>query len=236
MSLYNLAIFLLFLVTLLWFIHGLILTLLPFKSNGRKLPPGPRGLPFIGSLYLLGKLPHRSLNDLAKKYGPIMSMKLGNVTTIVVSSPEFAEKVLKTHDLVFASRPHTEASKYLSYEHKALAFGKYGPHWRNVRKLCTLELFSAKKIDSLSKMRREEVVVMVNTIKEAAMARQVVDISDLVGDVIGKMIYRMLFGRTDVDRFDLKGVTHEIMDQAGAFNIADFVPVLRPFDIQVQRF
>ncbi|WOH03416.1 hypothetical protein DCAR_0622813 [Daucus carota subsp. sativus] len=232
MSPYNLAIFLLFLAPFLWLIHALITPLLPFKSSRRKLPPGPRGLPIIGSLNLLGKLPHRSLNDLAKKYGPIMSMKLGNVTTIVVSSPQIAEKILKTHDLVFASRPQNEAGKHVSYGNKGIAFGEYGHYWRNIRKLCTLELFSAKKIDSLAEMRREELVVMVSTIKKAALARQVVDVSDLVGDGIEKMTYRMLFGKKDDDRFDLKGTMQEIMDQAGAFNIADYVPMLGPLDIQ----
>ncbi|KAF9594788.1 hypothetical protein IFM89_034771 [Coptis chinensis] len=37
---------------------------------------------------------------MAKKYGPIMSIRLGLIPTIVVSSPEFAELFLKTHDLV----------------------------------------------------------------------------------------------------------------------------------------
>lgn len=232
MSPYNLAIFSLILAPLVWFLKGLIMPLKPH----RKLPPGPRGLPIIGSLNLLGKLPHRSLNDLAKKYGPLMSMKLGNVTTIVVSSPRIAEKILKTHDLVFASRPQNEAGKHVSYGNKGIAFGEYGHYWRNIRKLCTLELFSAKKIDALSKMRREELVMMVSTIKEAAKARQVVDVSDLVGDGIEKMTYRMLFGKTSDDRFDLKGTMLDIMDQAGAFNIADYVPMLGPLDIQVLRF
>ncbi|KAK1372082.1 putative flavonoid 3',5'-hydroxylase [Heracleum sosnowskyi] len=230
MSPYSLVFFLLFL-PLLPFLKGLIISLLPYKSS-RRLPPGPRGLPIIGSLNLLGKLPHRSLNDLAKKYGPIMSMKLGNVTTIVVSSPQIAEKILKTHDLVFASRPQNEAGKHVSYGNRGIAFGEYGHYWRNIRKLCTLELFSAKKIDSFSKMRREELVMMVNTIKEAAKAGKIVDVSDLVGDGIEKMTYRMLFGKTSDVRFDLKGTMLDIMDQAGAFNIADYVPMLGPLDIQ----
>ena len=71
------------------------------QDDDKAHPPGPKPLPIIGNLHMLGKLPHRSLQALAKKYGPIMSIKLGQVPTIVVSSPETAELFLKTHDTVF---------------------------------------------------------------------------------------------------------------------------------------
>ena len=71
----------------------------------RGLPPGPKGLPVIGSLHLLGKNPHQDLAKLAIKHGPIMYMRFGYVPAIIVSSPEAAEKFLKTNDQVFGSRP-----------------------------------------------------------------------------------------------------------------------------------
>ncbi|KAJ1398619.1 Cytochrome P450 [Sesbania bispinosa] len=93
------------------------------SKNAKRLPPGPKGLPILGSLYKLGANPHRDLHKLSQKFGPIMYLRLGFVPTIVVSSPQAAELFLKTHDLVFASRPPHEAAKYISWEQRNLSFG-----------------------------------------------------------------------------------------------------------------
>ncbi|KAG8094783.1 hypothetical protein GUJ93_ZPchr0012g18862 [Zizania palustris] len=66
----------------------------------RQLPPGLRPLPLIGSLHLRGVQPHRSLASLAKTYGSLMSIRLGTVTTVVVSSPEVAREFLQKHDII----------------------------------------------------------------------------------------------------------------------------------------
>ena len=127
-----------------------------FKSNtfGNKLPPGPKGFPIIGSLHLLSKLIHRDLHHLSQRYGPIMYMQLGRVDAIVVSSPRAAELFLKTHELDFPSRPLTKTSDQISYGRKGIIFAQYDSHWRNMRKMCTLELFSFLKINSFSSMRK----------------------------------------------------------------------------------
>ncbi|KAK2991405.1 hypothetical protein RJ640_010869, partial [Escallonia rubra] len=227
MSPSTLAGLLVLLVSLWQFIN-----LLRSKKNGRKLPPGPQGLPIIGNLHMLGNLPHRSFQKLAKKYGPIMSIRLGSVPTIVLSSPQAAELFLRTHDRIFASRPKVQSSEYLSYGAKGMAFTEYGPYWRNVRKFCTLELLTTMKIDSFAGMRREELGLLVKWLKDAAVAREVVDVSEKVAGLIEDMTYKMLFGRSKDERFDLKGTIQEAMFMTGAFNIADFVPFLRPLDLQ----
>ncbi|KAF2298771.1 hypothetical protein GH714_027142 [Hevea brasiliensis] len=69
-----------------------------------------------------------------------------------------------------------QASLYMSYGNKGVVFSEYGPYWRSVRKLCTLQLLSASKIEYFAPMRREEVGLLVDSLKKAAAARDVVDI------------------------------------------------------------
>jgi len=203
------------------------------KNINHKEPPGPPTLPIIGNLHMLGKLPHRTLESLSKKYGPIMSLQLGQVPTIIISSSKVAESFLKTHDINFASRPKIQATELITYGSKGLAFSKYGPYWRSVRKLCTLKLLSASKVKMFGPIRREELGVLVNTLKKAALEGKVVNVSEIVENLIEDIVYKMILGRSKYDQFDLKRVVQEVMALVGAFNLADYVPWPGVFDLQV---
>ncbi|KAF5195939.1 Cytochrome p450 [Thalictrum thalictroides] len=202
-----------------------------YKNNGLQLPPGPFGLPLLGHLHLLGELPHHNLQRLAKKYGPIMTIRLGVIPTMVISSPEWAELFLKTHDIIFASRPKLQVSDLISYGQKNLIFAQYGSYWRNIRKLCTLELLSNSKIELFKSMRSEELFNFVQQIKNASKSRSVIDISAKVESLLEDMTFRMIFGCKD-DRIDFKTCIKEVVILTGAFNVSDYLPILKPFDLQ----
>ncbi|XP_022741425.1 cytochrome P450 CYP736A12-like [Durio zibethinus] len=201
-------------------------------KNDRKLPPGPCALPIIGNLHMLGKLPHQNLHHLAKRYGPIMSLRLGYVPTIVVSSPQAAEQFLKTHDLVFASRPKVQSSQYMSYGAKGMAFTQYGSYWRTVRKWCTLHLLSASKVEYFAPVRKAELRSLVESIKKAAAAGETVDLSRKVGKLIEEIMSKVILGRSLDDGFDLKLLIEEAVHLTGVFNLSDYLPYLAPLDLQ----
>ncbi|KAK7380026.1 hypothetical protein VNO78_32369 [Psophocarpus tetragonolobus] len=202
------------------------------KEDDGKIAPGAKALPIIGNLHMLGNLPHRSLESLARKYGPIMSFKLGQVPSIVVSSPESAELFLKTHDICFASRPKIEASDALSHGSKGLAFSEYSGYWRNMRKLCSLQLLSTSKVETFAPLRKEELGVLVKSLKSASKSCEVVDLSGLLGEAMENIVYKMILGRSKDDRFDLKGLSQEVLNLVGTFNLADYIPWLAAFDLQ----
>ncbi|KAI3968375.1 hypothetical protein MKW92_029291 [Papaver armeniacum] len=97
--------------------------LITFISDNKKpkFPPGPPKRPIIGNLHQLAKPPHQALSKLSKIYGPVMLLQFGCVPTVVISSAEAAEQVLKTHDLEFCTRPPLAGAKRLSYNYLDIA-------------------------------------------------------------------------------------------------------------------
>ncbi|OIT21739.1 7-ethoxycoumarin o-deethylase, partial [Nicotiana attenuata] len=82
----------------------------------KKLPPGPIQLPLIGNLHnILGDQPHQSLAKLAEKYGPIISLRSGQITTVVISSSALAKEVIQKQDLAFSSRTIPDAIHALNH-------------------------------------------------------------------------------------------------------------------------
>ncbi|KAF8369932.1 hypothetical protein HHK36_032038 [Tetracentron sinense] len=148
MDFYSLSSWLPFLLLLLP-----ILSVLLLKQKNREVerpthPPSPPKLPIIGHLHQVGTLPHRSLWRLSEKYGPVMLLHLGRVPTVVFSSAETTREVLKTHDLDCCNRAPVVGPKRLSYNFLDAAFGPYGEHSKEMRKIFVLELLSAKRVQS----------------------------------------------------------------------------------------
>ncbi|XP_031094003.1 cytochrome P450 CYP736A12-like [Ipomoea triloba] len=213
-----------------------ILKVLFTKNKGKRLPPGPRGLPILGHFHLVGKNPHKDLQKLAKTYGPIMHLRFGFVDNIVASTPAAAKMFLKTHDLNFATRPLSEAAKYISNGQKGLSFGQYGPYWRNVRKLCTLEFLSNLKINSFQPMRREELCLLVESFKQAAQNGEAVNLSAKVSSLSVNMSCRMVFGKKyedkDIGEKGFKAVIQEAVHLTALPNLGDYFPFIGKLDVQ----
>ncbi|XVF21143.1 hypothetical protein REPUB_Repub12eG0065100 [Reevesia pubescens] len=159
----------------------------------QRLPPGPWKLPLIGNLHqMVGLLPHRRLRNLAKKYGPLMHLQLGEVSAIVVSSLEAGQKLMKKHDLVFAQRPQLLATNIFSYDCKSIAFCPYGSFWRQLRKIYILELLSDKRVQAFGSIREEEVRNMIESI--ALSAGQPVNLSQKLSSLSNQVTALAAFG------------------------------------------
>ena len=140
----------------------------PKNKSNIQIPPGPWKLPLLGNLHQLiaasrsSPSPiHHILLHLSLKYGPLMHLQIGQLSTIVVSSPDMAEQIMKTHDLAFVHRSHVSSSEVFTYGYTNVAFAPYGDYWRQMKKICTLELLSVKRVQSFSSVRQHEVLYIV---------------------------------------------------------------------------
>lgn len=105
-----------------FFLLAFILIILLTRPQKKKVPPGPSKLPIIGNLPQLGDLPHRSLCDFSFKYGSLMFIKIGFLSTFVVSFAETAKEIFKTYDLHTCSRSKFISTRRFSYNFLNIAF------------------------------------------------------------------------------------------------------------------
>ncbi|MBA0741647.1 hypothetical protein Gogos_014782, partial [Gossypium gossypioides] len=219
---------------------ALILLSLRFRPR-RKLnfPPGPKPWPVIGNLDLIGSLPHRSIHALSQKYGPLMQLKFGSFPVVVASSVEMAKAFLKTHDVIFAGRPKIAAGEYTTYNYSDITWSPYGPYWRQARKMCMTELFSAKRLESYEYIRREEMKLLLKGLYESSGVPIV--LKDHLSDLSLNVISRMVFGKKYTEGTgeneivtpkEFKEMLDELFLLNGVLDIGDSIPWLRFLDLQ----
>nr|ATG29929.1 CYP75B115 [Taxus chinensis] len=209
------------------------------KSRRRnRLPPGPAPWPVIGSLPLLGTMPHSSLYHLSKQYGPLMYLKLGTTDTVVASSPKVAEAFLKTNDGNFSNRPGNAGAKYMAYDSNDLVWAPYGKRWRMLRKVCNIHLFAGKALDDMQPLRQAEVGLLVRSLLEHWRRGEAVNLGETLNvctaNVLGQVMFskRVFESRGDSKASEFREMVIELMVLAGVFNIGDFVPSLAWLDLQ----
>ncbi|XP_057441028.1 cytochrome P450 71D10-like [Lotus japonicus] len=212
-------------VAILIFLVILIKLLKRSNSNNSStnLPPGPWTLPLIGNIHqIAGSIPHHCFRNLANKYGDLMHLKLGEVSHIIVTSPEIAKQVMKTHDLNFCDRPNFVMSTTLSYNATDIVFSPYGEYWKELRRICTIELLSLKRVQSFKFIREEEVSALVKTIYDTEGS--VVNLTEKIFSLTYGITARVAFGKKIKHQQDqFKWNMEEVM-KLGGLCVADFYP------------
>ncbi|CAD5332638.1 unnamed protein product [Arabidopsis thaliana] len=199
------------------------------RTRQKNLPPGPPKLPIIGNLHQMGSKPHRSMFKLSEKYGPLISLKFGSVSTVVASTPETVKEVLKTFDAECCSRPYMTYPARLTYNLKDIGFCPYTKYWREVRKMTVVELYAAKRVQSFQHTRKEEVASLVDFITQAASLEKPVNLNTKLMKLSGSVICRVVFG-INLKGSKLENLYEEViqgtMEVVGSFAAADYFPVI----------
>ncbi|XWS73642.1 hypothetical protein CRYUN_Cryun02cG0146000 [Craigia yunnanensis] len=221
---------------ILFFITRYFIRSLLKKSN-QTLPPGPKGWPVVGALPLLGSMPHVTLAKLAKKYGPVMYLKMGTCNMVVASTPDAARAFLKTLDLNFSNRPPNAGATHLAYNSQDMVFADYGLRWKLLRKLSNLHMLGGKALEDWSQVRAVELGHMLRAMCESSQKGEPVIVPEMLtyamANMIGQVILsRRVFVTKGSESNEFKDMVVELMTSAGIFNIGDFIPSIAWMDLQ----
>ncbi|RVW41128.1 cytochrome P450 76T24 isoform X2 [Vitis vinifera] len=221
-------------------IHLLKLSPIGRKPGTASLPPGPRPLPIIGNILKLGDKPHRSLANLSKTYGPVMSLKLGSIATIVISSSETAKEVLHRNDQAFSSRTVPDAVRAHNHHESSVVWVPASVHWRKIRKICTREIFSVQQLDASQGLRRKIVQELLDHVEECCSRGCAVDINGAVFTASLNLLSNTIFsinlahhGSNFSQEF--KNIARGVMEGVGRPNFVDYFPAFRLIDPQASK-
>nr|XP_011469756.1 PREDICTED: cytochrome P450 71A4-like [Fragaria vesca subsp. vesca] len=226
-------------LTLMHVLLLLIFLILLYKSfitspTTKNSPPSPPKLPIIGNLHQLGSYPYRSLEALAKRFGPdLMLLHFGSVPVLVVSSPETAGEVLHTNGLVFSSRPKLIVFKKLLYDHRDVSSAPYGDYWRQMKSIFVLHLLSNKRVQSYRGVREEETKLMLRKIEQSISSSPdhsaAINLTEMFSSLTNDVSCRVAFGRkycVGEDGEMFQELLKEFLELLGRVNIADYIPWL----------
>ncbi|GMH09461.1 hypothetical protein Nepgr_011302 [Nepenthes gracilis] len=230
-----------YLLTTWIFIHYLRFFLMHSPFNPKRLPPGPLPFPIVGNIFKLGSKPHKSLAELAKAYGPVLALKLGYVSTIVISSIPMAKEVLQKHDASFSNRTVVDASTVLDHHQSSVVFLSPSTKWRNMWRVCNSYVFAISQLDASRELRRRKVQQLISHIDHCCKVGTTMNIGQETFDTTLNILSNIFFSvdlanpRSDSGR-EFKEIVWDMMVVNGTPNIADFFPLLKIIDPQRIRY
>jgi cytochrome P450 len=161
-----------------------------------------------------------------------MFLKFGELPVVVASTPEAAKEVMRTHDAIFSTRPLSSGIKTVTKDGPGIVWAPYGDHWRQLRKICAMELLGARRVQSLRPAREEEALRLVRAVASsfsstaAGAAPPVVDLGRLVAMYVADASLHAILGRRFKveDRDTFVRYVDEGVRLAGGFTPRDLFP------------
>ena len=208
-----------------------------FSRCKKLLPPGPKPLPIIGNLLELGDKPHKSLAKLSKSYGPLMCLKLGQVTTVIVSSPAMAKEFIQRHSQNFSNRTIPDAARALDHDQFSMVWLPVSNLWRNLRKISNSHLLASGVLDANMNLRHDKVQELLREVRISSQAGESVEIGKASFIAALNLLSTTFFSmdlacsNSDTGR-EFKKTVRCIIEEIGKPNMADFFPILKKIDPQ----
>ncbi|XP_071730780.1 cytochrome P450 76C1-like [Rutidosis leptorrhynchoides] len=205
-----------------------------YTHKGRsRLPPGPNGLPIVGYLPFLRSNLHERYTDMAHKYGPIFSFRLGSKLHVVVNSVDLVKLVARELYQTFANRNPPVTALTITYGALDVVWSNNNAHWRNMRKLLVSQVMSNTNLDACQGFRTDEVRKLVRNVYNKIGSK--FDINEIAFDTELDVVTKMLWGCSKDSSYigaGFREVEFKIIELIGAPNISDFIPMLSWFDLQ----
>ncbi|KAF7045720.1 hypothetical protein CFC21_054800 [Triticum aestivum] len=210
-------------------------------TGAGRIPPGPTPLPLVGNLLCLrrGNL-HHTLARLARAHGPVMTLRLGLTTAVVVSSRDAAREAFTRHDRRLAARAVPDAARGLGFADRSMLWlPSSDPLWKSLRGIAAAHAFSPRALAAARGVRERKVRDMVSYFR--GRAGREVDVGQAMYAGVLNLVSSALCSVDVVDMGaaesgqGVRELVEELVAVIAKPNISDLVPFLRRLDLQGWR-
>lgn len=190
------------------------------------LPPRPRGFPFLGNLIDVRLEELRDLGALAKRFGPVFSLRLGVHTIVVLTSADSVREVCVGNASACADRPSFLNTETISGGGRSTLLGS-GEAAAARRSLLVRAFLQPQHLPEFTRLVSTELDLILSSLDGAGRTVQFYrDVLDKARFDVGTRI--LTATSPGSDRLELRSA---VEDEARHFGplLADFVPPLRPW-------
>ncbi|KIK59344.1 hypothetical protein GYMLUDRAFT_169823 [Collybiopsis luxurians FD-317 M1] len=132
----------------------------PVDEHGNHIPPGPIGLPILGSFPFLTHYPELTLDYWAKRFGPLYSLWLGNQLFVIISDPQIVKDLMVVNGSIFSSRKEMFLKSQIIFAGRGITATPYNDRWKKHRRLATGSL-NARAVDGYTHVLDYEATVLI---------------------------------------------------------------------------
>ncbi|GAA5804557.1 cytochrome P450 [Helicostylum pulchrum] len=112
-----------------------------------KIPVPRGGYPYFGHMFSVGTDPSRKFAEWHKESGPILQIRMGIQTWVLIADPEIAHKVFVTNGVHSSHRPHNTFTNIYSHNGRGIGFSPPEKHWRDAR-AAVISIITPKYVDT----------------------------------------------------------------------------------------
>ncbi|CAN4079730.1 unnamed protein product [Withania somnifera] len=125
--------------------------------------------------------------------------------------------------------------KFIGYNNTTVVGSPYGDHWRNLRRLCALEIFSTNRLNNFQPIRQDEIKLLVHRVLQNSGGNfgTHVELKSKLFQMSYNIIMRIVAGKryygeeVDSDEANhFRKLIEDIISYGGASNPANYMPAI----------
>ncbi|KAI8885219.1 cytochrome P450 [Backusella circina FSU 941] len=204
------------------------------KVGPTEIPIPTPCYPYIGNMASIGELPGKKIAEWHAKYGPIIRVRMGVQTWIMIGDPALAHELFVSNGIESAGRLYTTyGSKYYSAGQRGIAFAEPGSAWKKARGV-VLNSLGQKAVENYSELIGSKANEMVESLIRETKANGSVNPSETLEfyslSIISKIALGKKFESLDDPNFKK---TRFIMAKSTKlcgfeYDLPNFLPIFRP--------